>query len=128
MSKTSALYAADPGVGRAVFDDIENMFRLTKEDLVQITTHFLKDFELGLSEYNHPMAMMYAPLQIALGCYSSLALASPTFVTGVPNGSEVGYVFHILAIPVRYDALAHPWVYSTSHILVALARPPARAR
>ena len=60
MSKTSAHFAPDPEVGRRVLDDIENMFRLTKDNLMDITTHFLKDFTLGLSEYNHPMAMMCA--------------------------------------------------------------------
>ena len=60
MSKTSAFYAADPEVGRRVLDDIEDMFRLTQDNLMDITSHFLKDFELGLSEYNHAMAMMYA--------------------------------------------------------------------
>ena len=44
---------------RAVFDDIEAQFLLSDEKLHEIVTQFLEDFRLGLSEYNHPMAMMY---------------------------------------------------------------------
>ncbi|KAL7282030.1 hypothetical protein ACG7TL_003497 [Trametes sanguinea] len=72
MAPTSALFGASPDVARRILDDIEAQFRLSKDDLVRITTQFLEDFALGLSEYNHPMAMI------------------PTFVTGVPNGSETG--------------------------------------
>ncbi|KAI0773802.1 hexokinase [Fomes fomentarius] len=72
MSKTSAIYAPAPDVGRHVLDEIETQFRLSKDDLIRITTQFLEDFDLGLRDYNHPMAMI------------------PTFVTGVPDGSETG--------------------------------------
>ncbi|KAI0662933.1 hexokinase [Cubamyces menziesii] len=72
MAPTAALYGASPDVARRILDDIEAQFRLTKDDLIRITTQFLEDFALGLGEYNHPMAMI------------------PTFVTGVPNGSETG--------------------------------------
>ncbi|KAI0723500.1 hexokinase [Earliella scabrosa] len=72
MPKISAVYAPCPDVERRVLDEIEDQFRLTKDDLTRITSHFLDDFKLGLSEYNHPMAMI------------------PTFVTGVPDGSETG--------------------------------------
>ena len=60
MPKISAVYAPCPDVERRVLDEIEDQFRLTKDDLTRITSHFLDDFKLGLSEYNHPMAMMYA--------------------------------------------------------------------
>ncbi|TFK83345.1 hypothetical protein K466DRAFT_665894 [Polyporus arcularius HHB13444] len=72
MSKTHAAYAPSSDASRRILDEIEEQFRLTKEDLTRITTQFLEDFSLGLREYNHPMAMI------------------PTFVTGVPNGSETG--------------------------------------
>ncbi|KAI0676754.1 hexokinase [Trametes maxima] len=72
MAPTSAIFGSSPDAARHVLDDIENQFRLTKDDLIRITTQFLKDFEVGLGEYNHPMAMI------------------PTFVTGVPNGTETG--------------------------------------
>ncbi|RDX53014.1 hexokinase [Lentinus brumalis] len=72
MSKTHAAYAPSSDASRRILDEIEEQFRLTKEDLTRITAQFLEDFSLGLREYNHPMAMI------------------PTFVTGVPNGSETG--------------------------------------
>ncbi|KAI0637701.1 hexokinase [Trametes polyzona] len=72
MAPTSALYGTSPDVARRILDDIEDQFRLTKDDLIRITTQFLEDFALGLGEYNHPMAMI------------------PTFVTGVPDGTETG--------------------------------------
>ena len=35
---------------------------MNKDDLIRITAKFLQDFEVGLAEYNHPMAMMYEEL------------------------------------------------------------------
>ncbi|OJT13179.1 Glucokinase [Trametes pubescens] len=72
MAPTSALYGSSPDVSRRILDDIEHQFSLDKDDLIRITSQFLEDFKLGLSEYNHPMAMI------------------PTFVTGVPDGTETG--------------------------------------
>ncbi|KAI0771537.1 hexokinase [Trametes elegans] len=72
MAPTSALYATSPEAAHRILDDIEDQFRLPKDHLVRITSKFLEDFALGLSEYNHPMAMI------------------PTFVTGVPDGTETG--------------------------------------
>ncbi|EJF63058.1 hypothetical protein DICSQDRAFT_103564 [Dichomitus squalens LYAD-421 SS1] len=72
MSNTSYHYVASPEDGRRVLEQIEQQFRLSQDDLTRITSKFLEDFELGLSEYNHPMAMI------------------PTFVTGVPDGTEIG--------------------------------------
>ncbi|KAM5532707.1 hypothetical protein V8D89_013599 [Ganoderma adspersum] len=72
MSSTSFHYGATPEAARGVLEQIEQQFRLSKADLMRITSQFLKDFELGLGEYNHPMAMI------------------PTFVTGVPDGTETG--------------------------------------
>ena len=61
MSSTYFHYGATPEASRAVLEQIEQQFRLSKADLMRITSQFLKDFELGLGEYNHPMAMMYVP-------------------------------------------------------------------
>ncbi|EMD40975.1 hypothetical protein CERSUDRAFT_80619 [Gelatoporia subvermispora B] len=72
MPATSSAHSASPDRARRIFDDIEEQFRLDQDALVKITEQFLADFSLGLSEYNQPMAMI------------------PTFVTGVPNGSETG--------------------------------------
>ncbi|EPT03115.1 hypothetical protein FOMPIDRAFT_1022483 [Fomitopsis schrenkii] len=57
---------------RRVLDDIEHQFHLDEDVLIRITKQFLDDMHLGLGEYNHPLAMI------------------PTFVTGVPNGTETG--------------------------------------
>ncbi|KAI0959286.1 hypothetical protein AcW1_004152 [Taiwanofungus camphoratus] len=72
MAKTTALYDPSWDAARKVFDDIESQFQLDQDALVKITQQFLADFSLGLGEYNHPMAMI------------------PTFVTGVPDGTETG--------------------------------------
>ncbi|KAH9950056.1 hexokinase [Amylocystis lapponica] len=72
MAPISALYGSSSDTARKVFDDIEDQFRLDQDALIKITQQFLEDFRLGLGEYGHPMAMI------------------PTFVTGVPNGTEVG--------------------------------------
>ncbi|KAI0775461.1 hexokinase [Irpex lacteus] len=72
MSPITIPNGASPEAERAIFDDIEASFHLSDEKLNDIVNQFLKDFRLGLSEYNHPMAMI------------------PSFVTGVPDGSETG--------------------------------------
>ncbi|KAI0260937.1 hypothetical protein BC834DRAFT_898112 [Gloeopeniophorella convolvens] len=72
MPITAALSAADAGKINALLADIEQQFTLDEEALVSITEHFHELFNVGLSEYGHPMAMI------------------PTFVTGVPNGTETG--------------------------------------
>ncbi|KAF8803727.1 hexokinase [Phlegmacium glaucopus] len=55
-----------------VFDLIESQFTLQHEPLVELTKTFLNEFKIGLTSYNHAMAMI------------------PTFVTGVPDGTETG--------------------------------------
>ena len=55
-------------------DAIAQQFELSQDKLCAITSQFIADFALGLGAYNHPMAMI------------------PTFVTDVPNGTEVGWV------------------------------------
>ncbi len=90
MSNTSFHYGATPEAARGVLEQIEQQFRLSNADLMRITSQFLKDFELGLSEYNHPMAMMYVPCYLPCYNYSHVPLSSPTFVTGVPDGTETG--------------------------------------
>ncbi|CAK5262682.1 unnamed protein product [Mycena citricolor] len=69
IARTSALSAKDP---QPVLDDINEQFQLGPETLVELTEAFLHEFKLGLGQYNEPMAMI------------------PTFVTGVPDGSETG--------------------------------------
>jgi hexokinase len=57
-TKTSAVNGASPDAARKIFDDIESQFQLDEDALIKITEQYLEDFRLGLSEYNHPMAMM----------------------------------------------------------------------
>ncbi|KAI9456980.1 hexokinase-domain-containing protein [Lactarius psammicola] len=72
MPVTTALYNAHPDKISSLLADIEQQFTLDGDALISITSHFHKLFNLGLSEYGHPMAMI------------------PTFVTGVPDGTETG--------------------------------------
>lgn len=72
MAHTSALFESFPDTSQRILGDIEKQFQLDQKDLVELTTQFLREFSLGLGEYNHPMAMI------------------PTFVTGVPDGTETG--------------------------------------
>ncbi|KAG8823636.1 glucokinase [Serendipita sp. 401] len=57
---------------RDVLDSIETQFQLTDERLRDITAHFVKMYQVGLQHGHEPMAMI------------------PTFVTGVPDGTETG--------------------------------------
>jgi len=43
---------------QAVFDLLERQISLKEDSLVSLTHAFLDEFKLGLSSYNHPMAMM----------------------------------------------------------------------
>ncbi|KAF8639769.1 hypothetical protein AX17_001029 [Amanita inopinata Kibby_2008] len=55
-----------------ILSDIDRQFHLSTDTLVDLTKAFLDEFNDGLASYNHPMAMI------------------PTFVTGVPDGTEKG--------------------------------------
>ncbi|PVG04187.1 putative glucokinase [Serendipita vermifera] len=57
---------------RDVLDSIDKQFELTDEKLREITAHFVKMYQVGLKHSHEPMAMI------------------PTYVTGVPDGSETG--------------------------------------
>ena len=62
-------------------DALAQQFDLSQDKLRAITSQFIADFALGLGAYNHPMAMI------------------PTFVTDIPNGTEVGWVCLCLCSP-----------------------------
>ncbi|KAA1466029.1 hexokinase [Dentipellis sp. KUC8613] len=72
MPPTTSLFRSKPETIKPILDDIEQQFDLDEEALTSITTQFLADFNHGLSEYGEAMAMI------------------PTFVQGVPNGTETG--------------------------------------
>jgi len=72
MPVTTAIYNAHTDKISSLLADIEQQFTLDEDVLISITLHFHKLFNLGLSEYGHPMAMI------------------PSFVTGVPDGTETG--------------------------------------
>ncbi|KAG8723811.1 glucokinase [Ceratobasidium sp. 395] len=61
-----------PDATREVLNEIEASFLLSEKKLEAIEEKFVKDFQTGYSKYNEHMAMI------------------PTFVTGVPNGTETG--------------------------------------
>ncbi|KAF8227978.1 hypothetical protein L208DRAFT_271104 [Tricholoma matsutake] len=69
MPPLHALNDDDP---QRVFDDIHRQFQLSPQLLIELATAFVDEIRLGLGSYNHAMAMV------------------PTFVTGVPDGTEVG--------------------------------------
>jgi hexokinase len=61
MPTTSAIFNAHSADKiNSFLADIEQQFTLDEEALISITSHFHKLFNLGLSEYGHPMAMMCA--------------------------------------------------------------------
>jgi hypothetical protein len=57
---TTAIYNAGhpPHKINALLADIEQQFALEQDALIAITSHFHKLFNLGLSDYGHPMGMM----------------------------------------------------------------------
>jgi hypothetical protein len=59
MAITTAIYNAHPAHKiNSLLADIEQQFTLDQDVLISITTHFHKLFNLGLSDYGHPMSMM----------------------------------------------------------------------
>ncbi|KIM45917.1 hypothetical protein M413DRAFT_7969 [Hebeloma cylindrosporum] len=72
MASLPSLQYENPQV---VFDLLDRQFSLDENVLVELTKTFLEEFKTGLGSYNHPMAMM---------------TFSPSFVTGVPDGTETG--------------------------------------
>ncbi|TFY73041.1 hypothetical protein EWM64_g10971, partial [Hericium alpestre] len=72
MPSTTALFRSKPDTIKDILLDIEEHFELNEETLKTITSQFLTDFNLGLGEYGKAMAMI------------------PTFVHGVPDGTETG--------------------------------------
>ncbi|TFK29323.1 hexokinase [Coprinopsis marcescibilis] len=67
---TTSIYQYDDA--QSVIDLIDRQFTLGPEKLISITKGFLEEMELGLANYGKPLAMI------------------PTFVSGVPDGSETG--------------------------------------
>jgi hypothetical protein len=58
---TTAIYNAHPPHKiNSLLTDIEQLFDLDEHALISITSHFHELFNLGLGDYGHPMAMMYA--------------------------------------------------------------------
>jgi hypothetical protein len=60
MPTTTAIYNAHSHKINSLLTDIEEQFTLDEHALISITSHFHKLFNIGLGEYGHPMAMMYA--------------------------------------------------------------------
>ena len=90
MLVTTPIYNAYSHKINSLLSDIEEQFTLDEHALISITSHFHKLFNLGLSEYGHPMAMMYVFAQPTRAPLTSNSTDSPTFVTGVPDGTETG--------------------------------------
>lgn len=59
MAPLAAVAHSDREDGREIFDQIDAQFQLDDARLASITQEFLADMHVGLSKYNHPMAMMY---------------------------------------------------------------------
>lgn len=72
MASTSAFTYRS---AKDLYDHIDAQFQLSGDQLIDLTKNFLHEFKLGLENYGHAMAMI------------------PTFVTGVPDGTEKGTFF-----------------------------------
>ena len=87
MASTSALFYED---AQRIFDDIDHQFQLTPDTLIDLAKAFLDEFKVGLGNYNHPMALMSVTTSPCLHFLILQGSNSPTFVTGVPDGTETG--------------------------------------
>jgi hypothetical protein len=55
MASTSSFFYKHP---QHVLDDISTQFQLSPDFLISLAKAFVNEFNVGLSAYNHPMAMM----------------------------------------------------------------------
>jgi hexokinase len=81
-SWSSQVSSSVPDATRKIMDGIEASFFLSEEKLKVIEEKFVHDFKLGYSKYGQAMAMI------------------PTFVTGVPNGTETGCELYANFAPI----------------------------
>ncbi|KAF8643061.1 hypothetical protein AX16_009229 [Volvariella volvacea WC 439] len=72
MPALPATHALAYKQAKHVFEQIHQQFQLDDDTLIGLVKAFLDEFKRGLENYNQPLAMI------------------PTFVTGVPNGTETG--------------------------------------
>jgi hexokinase len=84
---------------QAILDDLQAQFILSKDELLQLTSAFLDEIRRGLNNYGHPMAMMYAFSLIITSLRHADHASRPTFVTGVPDGTETGCVVYPQTMP-----------------------------
>ena len=82
---TSALFSQD---SYSLLEHIDKQFYLDPDALINLANAFLQEARLGLANYGRPMAMMFVLLS-SFSC-TSLTILSPSFVTGVPDGTETG--------------------------------------
>lgn len=119
-----------PDATRRILNEIEQQFYLSEERLLAITRQFVEDFSLGLGEYNKAMAMMCVSSDLSppveMNCAQrpmlNLPYDSPTFVTGVPDGTEKGFVpsSHITASPSSDELIAYDPVVNPTSTFLAL--------
>jgi hexokinase len=86
-----AISAHQSDNAQSVLDTIGRQLTITDEHLVEITKAFVDEFQLGLNNYGKDMAMMCVILFDLYAPRVSSDPSSPTFVPGVPDGSEKGY-------------------------------------
>jgi hypothetical protein len=98
-----------------ILDDIEAQFHIDDDTLKEIVSQFLKEFETGLGEYNYPMAMMcvmHRGWKSSISVLLLIYLCSPSFISGVPNGTETGSdscLHRKITFVLIYLRLGHSW-------------------
>jgi hypothetical protein len=66
MAITTAIYNTHPHKTNALLVELEQQFALDQDVLISITSHFHKLFNLGLSDYGHPMAICHTSDQVVV--------------------------------------------------------------
>jgi hexokinase len=89
MSPLTPNNSTIPPASLDVLNGIEKTFTLDDRKLNAIVDQMLHDFSLGLEKYGQSMAMV------------------PTFVSGVPNGQETGWVHSYILIRSYSHASQH---------------------
>lgn len=78
--QSSEVFALPSGISDAQqshLEGVERQFHLSDDRLLDITRQFVDDFRLGLSEYNHAMAMMWVSTLAQFPLQNSSFASSP---------------------------------------------------
>lgn len=109
MAPLSAISGSRPHSAQQILDDIEAQFQLDDNALTAITSQFLKEVETGLSDYNHPMAMMCVSFSLN-DTLSNVCELAPRSSLVFRTAPRQGQWFNFIPIFNVSPIIEHSWL------------------